>query len=60
VKRFILTVPQKSAKGKVDQAVGKATEALQCRKAEQTDRPSRERGSKARTVPREGSKGKGK
>src|SRR6266446_820891 len=35
MKRFILTVSQKSAKGKVGHAVGKATEALQCRKAEQ-------------------------
>jgi hypothetical protein len=35
VKRFILTVSQKSAKGKVDHAVGKAIEALQSRKAEQ-------------------------
>jgi len=35
MKRFILTMSQKSAKGKVDHAVGKASEALQCRKAEQ-------------------------
>jgi len=34
-KRFTSTVSQKSAKGKVGHAVGKATEALQCRKAEQ-------------------------
>ena len=34
VKRFILTVPQKSAEGKLDHAVGKASEALQCRKVE--------------------------
>jgi hypothetical protein len=34
MKRFILTVPQKSAEGKVGQAVGKASEALQSRKAE--------------------------
>jgi len=47
-------------KGTVDPAVGKASEALQGRKVEQTDRPSRERGPKARTVPRKGSKGKGK
>jgi hypothetical protein len=60
VKRFILTVAQKAAEGKVGQAVGKAMEALQCRKAEQQARPSRERCSKARTVPRQGSKGKGK
>jgi len=36
VKRFTLTVAQKSAEGKVDHAVGEAMEALQCRKAEQT------------------------
>jgi hypothetical protein len=42
-KRFILTVPQKSAEGKEGHAVGKASEALQCRKAEKQDRPSRER-----------------
>src|SRR2546430_16999428 len=35
MKRFTSTVSQKSAKGKVGHAVGKATEALQCRKAEQ-------------------------
>ena len=35
MKRFILTVPQKSAEGKVGQAVGKDIEALQSRKAEQ-------------------------
>jgi len=35
MKRFILTVSQKSAKGKVGHAVGEANEALQCRKAEQ-------------------------
>src|SRR5580700_2780545 len=35
MKRFILTMSQKSAKGVVDQAVGKVSEALQCRKAEQ-------------------------
>ena len=32
MKRFIRTVPQKSAEGKVDHAVGKAREALQCRR----------------------------
>jgi hypothetical protein len=36
VKRFILIVAQKSAEGKLGHAVGKANEALQCRKAEQT------------------------
>jgi hypothetical protein len=35
MKRFILTMSQKSAKDVVDQAVGKVSEALQCRKAEQ-------------------------
>ena len=34
MKRFILTVSQKSAKGKVGPAVGKDIEALQSRKAE--------------------------
>jgi len=56
MKRLILTVSQKSAEGKVGHAVGKASEALQCRKAEQTDRPSWERVIEARTVPRKGIK----
>jgi len=34
MKRFILTVAQKSAEGKIGHAVGEAIEALQCRKAE--------------------------
>jgi hypothetical protein len=38
-----LTAGQKSAEGVVDHVVGKASEALQHRKAESTDRPSRER-----------------
>ena len=38
-----LTAEQKSAEGIVGYAVGKASEALQCRKAETTDRPSRKR-----------------
>jgi hypothetical protein len=38
-----LTAEQKSAEGIVGRVVGKASEALQCRKAESTDRPSRER-----------------
>src|SRR5689334_21900697 len=38
-----LTAEQKSAEGIVGHDVGKASQALQCRKAEQTDRPSRER-----------------
>jgi len=45
-----LTARQKSAEGVVVPAVGKASEALQSRKAEQTDWPSRERGTKARTI----------
>ena len=40
---------QKSAEGIVGRAVGEAIEALQCRKAETTDRPNRKRRSKART-----------
>jgi len=36
MKRFTLTVAQKSAEGKVGHAVGEDIEALQCRKAEQT------------------------
>ena len=42
-----LIAGQKSAEGIVGRVVGKASEALPCRKAEPTDRPSRERGSKA-------------
>ena len=38
-----LTAAQESAEGVVGQAVGEASEALQGRKADQTDRPSRER-----------------
>ena len=38
-----LTAGQKSAEGILGHVVGKASEALQCRKAESTDRPSRER-----------------
>ena len=38
-----LTAEQKSAEGIVGYAVGKAREALQNRKVELTDRPSRER-----------------
>jgi hypothetical protein len=44
-----LTAEQKSAEGILGHEVGKASEALQCRKAEQTDRPNRERWPKART-----------
>ena len=44
-----LTAEQKSAEGIVGHVVGKASEALRCRKAESTDRPSRERWLKART-----------
>jgi hypothetical protein len=38
-----LTAGQKSAEGVVDHAVGETSEALQYRKVEPTDRPSRER-----------------
>lgn len=47
--RGILTAKQKSAEGIVGHEVGKASEALQSRKAESTDRLSRERWLKART-----------
>src|SRR6266478_89636 len=47
--RGSLTAGQKSAEGKVDHDVGEASEALRNRKGESTDRPSRERWSKART-----------
>jgi hypothetical protein len=36
-----LTAGQKSAEGVLGHVVGKASEALRCRKAESTDRPSR-------------------
>jgi hypothetical protein len=60
MKRFIRTVSQKSAEGKVGHAVGKAMEALQCRKVEQQIGQAGNDDSKARTVPRKGNKGKGK
>src|ERR1700682_1435269 len=44
-----LTVEQKSAEGVVGHDVGKASEALRIPKGGAMDRPSRERGSKART-----------
>src|ERR1022692_2112811 len=44
-----LTAGQKSAEGIVGHVVGEASEALRCRKAESTDRPSRKRWSKAPT-----------
>jgi hypothetical protein len=44
-----LTAEQKSAEGIVGHVVGEVSEALQCRKAELTDRPSRKRWLKART-----------
>jgi hypothetical protein len=47
--RGILTAEQKSAEGILGHDVGKASEALQSRKAESTDRLSRERWLKART-----------
>jgi len=43
MKRFILTVPQKSAEGRVSHAVGEDIEALQRPKGGETDRPRRER-----------------
>ena len=45
----ILTAEQKSAEGIVGHDVGKASEALQKPKGGAMDRPSRERGPKART-----------
>ena len=48
--RGSLTAGQKSAEGIVGHVVGKASEALQSRKAESTDRSSRERWLKARTI----------
>ena len=45
-----LIAAQKSAEGIVVRVVGKANEALQYRKVQQTDRPSRERRMKARTI----------
>src|SRR6266851_9892039 len=47
--RGSLTAGQKSAEGVLGHDVGKASEALRNRKVESTDRPSRERWSKART-----------
>ena len=44
-----LTAEQKSASGIVDHVVGEAREALRKPKGGETDRPSRKRGSKART-----------
>jgi len=58
--RGSLTTVQKSAEGIVTQAVGKASEALQCRKTESTDRPNRKRWVKAGTVLPQGSKWSGK
>ena len=46
----VLTAWQKSAEGVVVRVVGEAREALHGRKAQSTDRPSRERRTKARTV----------
>ncbi len=47
-----LTAVQKSAEGKVGEETGKVSSALQCRKAQPTDRPSRNVSTpKARTVP---------
>jgi len=48
--RGILTAGQKSAEGVVGQAVGKASEALQGRKAEQQIGQAGNDGPKARTI----------
>jgi hypothetical protein len=45
-----LSAGQKSAEGIVGHVVGRASEALRSRKVESTDRPSRERWQKARTI----------
>src|SRR5207245_2648335 len=50
---------QKSAAGKVGHAVGKTSEALQCRKGGATDRPRREGRSKDEAEPEKGQKVKG-
>ena len=50
ISQGVLTAWQKSAEGVVVRVVGEAREALQGRKAQPTDRPSRERRTKARTV----------
>ncbi|MGA3092707.1 MAG: hypothetical protein ABSD75_29270 [Terriglobales bacterium] len=47
VKRFILTVAQKSAEGKVGHAVGEDIEALQKPKGGETDRRKRRETGKA-------------
>jgi len=47
--RGSLTAGQKSAEGVVGHDVGEASEALQCRKVESTDRPNRKRWLKAQT-----------
>src|SRR5580704_906204 len=44
-----LIAGQKSAEGILGHVVGKASEALRCRKAESTDRPNRKRWLKAQT-----------
>src|SRR5277367_354164 len=46
----VLTADAEVSRGHSRQAVGKASEALQSRKGGETDRPSRERGPKARTI----------
>jgi hypothetical protein len=60
MKRFILTVPQKSAKGVVGHAVGKDIEALQGRKAEQQIGRAGNGDRRPERYPAKGNKGKGK
>jgi hypothetical protein len=60
MKRFILTTAQKFAEGVVDQAVGKAIEALQCRKAEPPIGRAGNEDRRPERYPARGNKGKGK
>ena len=60
MKRFILIVSQKSAKGVVDPVVGKAREALQGRKVEQRIGRAGNGERRPERYPRKGNKGKGK
>jgi len=58
VKRFTLTVSQKSAKGVVDPVVGKAREALQGPKAEQQIGQAGNEDRRPERYPARGIKGK--
>ncbi len=58
VKRFISIVSQKSAKGRVGHDVGKASEALQCRKAEQQIGQAGNEDRRPERYPARGVKGK--